>query len=115
MTRTNPRHLEQSHPVMFLLRSAAQGGTVTTADLDRFLVRDDLPEGENLNRFRRNVVDGVAQVRAQAQDGNFAAARAQADQLAGDLAARMTDDEASVTSEPNPESVDEIAARMFRR
>lgn len=110
----NPNHIDHGHPVRTLLRSAVSQ-ELTTGDLDRLLTGWDthLPPGQSLSRHRLEVTQAAQRVRALASTGANGQARALADQLAADLAGRMSDAERAVTGDPDPEDVDDIARRMF--
>lgn len=106
--------LPNGHPIHFLLRTAATGKTPTRADLDRFLVRDDLPEGDDLNRYRKVLVAAIDDIVGIKATGNNRAARDLADDVIGKVAQTMTDSERALTeADPNPEPLAAIGERMF--
>lgn len=107
--------LNNDHPIVWLLRSAAHGD-LTSADLKRLDACDDmLPPGESLSRFRIKVTEAAARVRAQGIEGNNLKARQLADTLADRIAADMTDAERAASEPPSTETSAEIGARMFGR
>lgn len=113
---TNNNHIDRNHPVRVLLREAV-GSDISRERLAVSLDAwdDKLPEGSRLSRFRDAVVRGAAEVRALGHAGDQARARSLADELAAQLAGRMTDAERGVSGDANPEPIDSIAARMFTR
>lgn len=114
------KHLDHQHPVRVILYQAALGNEPTREFLDRLLVRDDLPEGHDLNRHRRRITEAAAKVYETANPAPGAhahgPARQLADELCGDLADHLSIHEAAITNtEANPESLADIGARMFGR
>lgn len=110
---TNPNYLPTSHPVRALLR-AAVGNELSRADLARLDEHDPhLPPGHSLSKYGPKVAEAAAKVRALASTGQHGRARALADDLAADLAGRMSEQERAALGDANPESVDDITRRMF--
>lgn len=108
--------LDRAHPIRTLLDQASLGTQPTTEQLDKFLNRPDLPDGHDLARFRARLVRAAAEVGAVKNAGDYQAARRLGDQRAAELAADMTAPEAGIaTTDPTPEDVDTITARMFTR
>jgi hypothetical protein len=110
------RHLDRNHPVRYLLTEASFGRQPTTADLDQLDASSaGLPDGQSLARFRSAVKAAATEVAEIAAAGNHAEARRIADDRAATIAARMSDDEAALTSTgpADPEPLDDVAARMF--
>jgi hypothetical protein len=114
--------LPKNHPITTLLDHAAyHGQQPSKADLDRCLVRTDLPDGEDLNRYRHAIAKACREVAdiARPAEGihNYAEAKARADHLGGAIAGRLTETEAAIATSEDPaqaEPLADIAARMFR-
>ncbi len=114
---SNPAYLDRAHPVRVILERAAYSGSLPTAgQLDALaeVSHATLPDGHTLARFRRALVAGAQECADISATGAHATARGRADELAAELARAMTPEERAVdTFEANPESLDDIARRMF--
>lgn len=112
----NPGYLAREHPVRVLLEQAAAGRQPSQRQLDQLEEVSALllPDGHSLSRFRRYLSAGAEECAAITARGAHAEARRRAAELVSSLAVTMSEEERAVdTSEPNPEPVDSIAARMF--
>lgn len=110
-------HMPRSHPVRELLEAAATGADEPTKKaLDDRLIRDDVPEGADLNAHRRAIVTAYRQVADIAKTGDFQNARARADELAVVIGERLSDDERAIAHsipEDKQEAIGVIGARMY--
>lgn len=107
------KHLPSNHPVRFLIDSAANGRKITSKDLD-LLTTANLPDGESLDVYRAAVDGAARRVAAIGETGDRLNASRLAEQEWGTIAARMTSEQAAIdTTDPEPESLHSIAARIF--
>jgi hypothetical protein len=108
--------LHRQHPVRVLFDQVTNGGPLpTTAQLEDLLVRDDLPEGQSLTRFRRAIAIEAERCKELGQAGDHAQARAYAERAVAQLASKMTDEERAITNTHTGDDTDirEMTRRMF--
>ena len=95
----NPGYIDKNHPVRFLLRAAANGEALSSRDLEILDQMDpELPPGRGLSQYKPSVNAGSRKVAALGKEGRYAEARNLADDLASDLALRMSDEARALTN-----------------
>lgn len=108
------KHLPKAHYVRQILEQAAEGSLPTSSQLDK-LNEFDLPDGENLSRYRASINSAAQRIVAQRQESGYGAAFKVAGDECHGLAQRMSDTQLAATRDPNPESYEDLTARMFGR
>lgn len=115
----NPSHIDRNHPVHAILDRAASGNLPSSDDLDHMLTqvsKERLPAGQNLDRFRNDIIKRAADIAAIRNTGAHGPARQAAANAAATLAERMTPEEraikSSMTSKSN-QDVDDLVRRIF--
>lgn len=114
---TNPYHLPKNHPVRYLLEAAATGSLPTKGQLAKLAEHDEhLPPDGGLGRLAPLVSQAARRVAEAGAGGNHKAGRQQAEHEWSRLAQQMHPDARAVDQiDANPESLDDITARMFTR
>lgn len=114
---TNPNYIPKNNPIRSLLHTAAKGDRLTKKQLDALDAFDDqLPPGSGIGRFKAKVQAGANQVAALGAQGNFGEARRLADEIAAEIAPRMSAEARALeTSTPDSqkESLDDLARMAY--
>lgn len=118
--------LPKNNPVRHLLEASATGNRPSARDLEMLdRVSADLPPGEGLSALKPAVNSAAAKVAKLGGQGNHAEARRLADELASDIAERMSDSARALNTtaaqgEPlipagndTAAQLDDFARRMF--
>ncbi|WP_336644187.1 hypothetical protein [Micrococcus luteus] len=123
----NHAPLGKNHPVRHLLNASANGDVPSTRDLELLDHMDaELPPGRGLSHLKSSVNHGARQVAALGKEGRYAEARNLADDLAADIALRMSDEARALTNTHPVESalpvrqdgtsnLDDFARSIFNR
>lgn len=113
----NPNYIPKNNPIRSLLHAAVKGERLTKQQLDTLDAFDDqLPPGAGIGRFKAKVQAGANQIAALGAQGSFAPARRLADDIAAELAPRMSDEARALnTSTPDSqkESLDDLARMAY--
>ncbi len=107
-------YIDKNHPIRLILDRAAGGESPTRVSL-LALDRSDLPDGDDLARFRDDLSVAAQEVATIASVGAFGSARTRAQEHLAAFAEQMSDAEREIYGDENPEDVREISSRMFRQ
>lgn len=109
--------LKRTHPIRTLLEEAALSGRLPSrAQLDELekLASAQLPDGQGLDRFRRELGSAARECADIKSTGSQQAAREHADKWAARFEQRMTPEQRALDqADVAPEDLDRIASRMF--
>lgn len=113
----NPNYIPKNNPIRSLLHAAVKGERLTKQQLDALDAFDDqLPPGAGIGRFKAKVQAGANQVAALGAQGDNHKARQLADELAAQIAPRMSDEARSLTGstpDSQKESLDDLAKMAY--
>lgn len=116
---TNPGYISRNHPVRMILEQAAHGRRPSKRDLDQLLIEvseENLPDGQNLDRFRSEISKQAARIAGIYETGATGPARTAAEEAASALAVHMTNEQRALntsTTRSSTQDVEDVVSRVF--
>ena len=108
-------YIPNNHPARVLLKRAAEGHALTSADLDMLRNVDDrLPDGQSLDTFRHTIDRAAQRITQIGATGQRQIALQEAEAALADMAGRMTPEQRAIKTTASPTERDEIDSLVER-